>query len=154
MFGGKERKEQPHAQSFKGKCGNSYGKGGREAHVGLPLSDPDVQATVLRMPMKGSRACCARLSVFLTAKQHVKSVARRFPLRTARLPEALQGLRHTSYTQTGLPLDLPVDSPGSPGSPLPAHPHRAGAAQPACVDLWPRLTLEGRTWKVRVHLHK
>lgn len=82
MFGGKERKEQPHAQSFKGMCGNSYGKGGREAHVGLPLSDPDVQAAVLRVPMKGSGACCARLCVFLTAKEPVKSVAESFPLCT------------------------------------------------------------------------
>lgn len=57
---GKERKEQPHAQSFKGMCGNSYGKGGREAHVGLPSSDPDVQAAALMMPVKGSRACWAR----------------------------------------------------------------------------------------------
>lgn len=82
MLGGKRRKEQPHAQSFKGKCGNSYGKGGRAAHVGLPLSAPDVQAMVLRMPMKGSRACCARLSVFLTAKEHMNSVAGSFPLCT------------------------------------------------------------------------
>lgn len=57
MLGRKEKKKQPHAQSFKGTGGNSYGKGGREAHVGLPLSDPHVQAIVLRMPMKGSRAC-------------------------------------------------------------------------------------------------
>lgn len=44
-----ERKdpERPHAQSFKGMCGNRYGKGGREAHVGLPLSEPDVQAAAL-----------------------------------------------------------------------------------------------------------
>lgn len=86
-----ERKEQPHAQSFKGMCGNSYEKGGREAHVGLPLSDPDVQATVLKMPMKGSRACWARVSVFLTTKKHVKSVAGCFPRRTRWLPGALLG---------------------------------------------------------------
>lgn len=115
MLGGKRRKEQPHAQSFKGTCGNSYGKGGREAHVGLPLSAPDVQAMVLRMPMKGSRAHCARLSVFLMAKECVNSVARSFPLCTPRLPEALQGLCHTSQTQPGLlPLDLEVDGTGSP----------------------------------------
>lgn len=41
-------------------CGNSYGKGGRGAHVGLPLSGPDVQAAALMMPVKGSRACWAR----------------------------------------------------------------------------------------------
>lgn len=79
--GRKEKKRTAtRTQSFKGKCGNRYGKGGREAHVGLPLSAPDVQATAPRMPMKGSRAYGARLSVFLTAKEHVNSVAGSFPL--------------------------------------------------------------------------
>lgn len=64
--------------------------------------------------MKGSRACGARLNVFLTAEEHVNSVAGSFPLCTPQLPEALRGLCHASQTQTGLPQDLEVDSPGSP----------------------------------------
>lgn len=41
-LGGKKRKDQPHSQSFKGMCGNGYGRGGG-GNPTWALSDPDVQ---------------------------------------------------------------------------------------------------------------
>lgn len=141
MFGGKKRKEQPHAPSFKGKCGNSYGKGGREAHVGLLLSTPDAQATVLRMPVKGSRACCVRLGAFLTAKEHVNSVAGSFLLRAPRLPEAPWGSERHPWYRAQATSRVGSGQHWFTGHPSPpVHPHQAGAAQPASVDPCPRLT--------------
>lgn len=152
-MGGKKRKEQPHAQSFKGTCGNSYGKGGREAHVGLPLSDPDVQAMVLKMPVKGSRACWARLSVFLSTKKYVKSVAGSFPLWLNDSLGPCWGLCHTSYTQAELPWGRTWKWIGLVHwitIPALIRACQTEAVNLASVAAYPRLTLEYRSWKLQV----
>ena len=74
MFGRKEKKKTSHTHRASRVCAETV----MAEVAGNPtwaLSDPEVQAAVLRMPMKGAgaRACCARPSVFLTTEEHMKS---------------------------------------------------------------------------------
>lgn len=69
MFGRKEKKKTSHTHRASRVCAETV----MAEVAGNPtwaLSDPDVEATVLRMPMKGAgaRACSARPSVFLTTE--------------------------------------------------------------------------------------
>ena len=152
-MGGKKRKDQPHSQSFNGMCGNGYGRGGGEPHVGFirPRCSGNSPQDAHERGLSQSLLC--QTQCFLNYRG-THEIGTREISGWELPPSALLTLKpchrlcHTRYTQAGPPPGK-TDVDGS-GSSCP-HPClsvlSSRGCQPASAALHPRLTLEYKSWK-------
>ena len=115
----RKEKDQPHAQSFKGLCGNGYGRGGGEPHVGFIRPRCPGNSPQDAHERGWSQSLLCQTQCFLNYRG-THEIGTREISGWEPSPLALLALRpchrlcHTSYTQAGPPPgETDVDGKGS-----------------------------------------